>query len=458
MVNRTRKKRQNIKLKKNRTTKVDDKEHSGFKTGSIVSSVRNRKKIYDNIKNLKHYHKFSVQDNLGIFLPPSDQKSSGRCWIFAFLNILRIRTIYHYNLHPSFSFSPLYIFFWDQYEKSKYFLTQISKKSHLSLEHFDNYVLFHKMISDGGTWNMIQNIVNKYGVVPYHSMKETHHSIQTREFKELLYTKLKSCSKEIRESNKSTHEMLIQKHMKSIYNIMVKCFGKPPSKIKVSLNNVYHQVSPLLYYKHMIQVIQGNDVNNKIYFLNAPHLKYNTFYGIKSLNNMENNNDCLYFNVSFDDFKTLILNSLHKNIPVWFGSDYGKHLIKGEAMMNTHIDNYSKLEPSLKDKNLFLKKENAIPYFQTNINHAMIIDGYFMDKKQNIKFWSIENSHNSKLKTLSYENNHGKVTMSEDWFKENAVIAAIDMCCITNKKILSKIKDKKSIQYLPVWSNLGELL
>jgi aminopeptidase C len=173
---------------------------------------------------------------------------------------------------------------------------------------------------------------------------------------------------------------------------------------------------------------------------------------------MDNKNSCVYFNVTFEDFKEIILNSLHKNIPVWFGSDYGKQNVMNEAMMNTQIDNFSKLESSLKDKSLFLKKENAIPYFQTNINHAMIIDGYYKDKRDKIQFWSIENSHNSKLKSLSFENNHGKVTMSEDWFKENAVIAAVDICCVNNKSMLSKIKDKKSIHYLPEWSNLGELL
>lgn len=458
--NKTRKKRQKSQGK-NKTGKVikhNEKEPSRFMRGSIVGSVRNNKKIMKNIQRLKSYNKYSVQDNLGIFLPASDQKSSGRCWIFAFLNILRIRTISHYNLHPSFSFSPSYLYFWDQYEKSQYFLEQISNKSHYSLEHFDNYVIFHKMISDGGTWNMIQNIVNKYGVVPYENMKESFHSINTKEFKDLLYNKLKSCAKEIRETKKSQHKSLIQKHMKSIYTMMVKCFGIPPSKIKVTLNNTTHMVTPQMYYQHMIQRIEGNDVNEKIYFLNAPHLKYNTYYGIKSLNNMDNKNSCVYFNVAFEDFKDIILNSLHKNIPVWFGSDYGKQIVMNEAMMNTQIDNFSKLESSLKDKSLFLKKENAIPYFQTNINHAMIIDGYSKDKKDKIQFWSIENSHNSKLKSLSFENNHGKVTMSEDWFKENAVIAAVDICCVNNKTMLSKIKDKKSIHYLPEWSNLGELL
>jgi bleomycin hydrolase len=314
------------------------------------------------------------------------------------------------------------------------------------------------MISDGGTWNMLQNIINKYGIVPYQDMKETHHSINTDEFKHLLYDKLKYFSKQIRNTNKSKHHELIETQMKSIYTIMVKCLGQPPSKIKVKLNDITHVVSPQLYYKHTILPIEGNNVNKKIHLLNAPHLKYNTYYGIKTLNNMDNNNYCIYFNVNFQDFKDSILNSLHKNIPVWFGSDYGKQIDMDESLMNTHINNFTKLDSSLKDKSLFLDKINAIPYFQTNINHAMIIDGYYKNNKGQIQFWSIENSHGNKFKTLSFEQSYGKVIMSNDWFRENAVIAAVDIGCIKNNTILSKLKDKKSIEYLPQWSNLGELL
>jgi aminopeptidase C len=106
-----------------------------------------------------------------------------------------------------------------------------------------------------------------------------------------------------------------------------------------------------------------------------------------------------------------------------------------------------------------LNKENAIPFYQTNVNHAMLLTGFYYNKsKDKPNYWIIENSHDNKLKKISYENNQGNVIASNSWFKKYCILACVDEQYIHNKDIIEKIKDKKNIIELPKWSNLGELL
>lgn len=412
-------------------------------------SIKNR--VAKTIKNIKSSNKHDIKENLKLFLLPSNQYKSGRCWLFSFLNLLRISTIHKYQLKNDFMFSASYMMFWDKYEKANYFLTLISKYATHSLDDIHNYFVLNNMMSDGGTWNMLQNIINKYGVVPYEDMKETKNTINTSNINGLLRNKLKVFAKEIRASKHP--KKLIDRQMKQIYKLLCNSISKPPKHIQ-SFNGKKIHKSPQDFYKNYIQSIKGNDVNKKILFLNAPHLKYNQYYLIKELNNMNNENDILYFNVNIKDLHTYIVNSLKDNVPVWFGSDYDKFNYKDESILNNQLFSNSDSK-----KKLYLNKENAIPFYQTNVNHAMLLTGFYYNKsKDKPNYWIIENSHDNKLKKISYENNKGNVIASNSWFKKYCILACVDEQYIHNKDIIEKIKDKKNIIELPKWSNLGELL
>lgn len=434
------------------------KNNKTLKNKSINSTVISKKKLNKTLKKIKINKVVDIKKNLNIFLPSSNQYNTGRCWIFSFLNILRIPFIKHYKMHPTFYFSPSYLAFWDKYEKCNYFLYLISKYHNDSIDDFNTFFLLNRTISDGGSWNMIQNIINKYGIVPYDAMKETLHSINTKELNILINLKLKLFAKQIRNSKPNSHNKLINKQMKHILQILIKCYGNPPKQFNIEMNNKkYKNIKPTAFFNDFVSKLKGNNLNNKTVFINHPNLKEYTYYTINELNNMNNNNNILYFNVPIKDLKQFCLNSLKDNQCIWFGSDYNKFNIKSESLLDNSIFNYKSI--GINKNKLFLNKGNAINYLQTNVNHAMVLTGFFYKNSINKpNFWLIENSHDDKLKTISYENNFGNVIMSDSWFNNHVIMAVIDNKYISSSSIKNKIKDKNNIIVLPKWNNLGELL
>ena len=140
--------------------------------------------------------------------------------------------------------------------------------------------------------------------------------------------------------------------------------------------------TPKMFFEKCISILPGNKLNNKIVLLHVPHLKVNQYYTISELNNMKHGEKVLYFNTSLSILKKTIINQLLRKFPVWFGSDVNLFHYEQESLLNNSVYNYHEFE--FNKKNMFLKKENAIPYYQTNVNHAMLFHGfYFKDSKQN---------------------------------------------------------------------------
>ena len=433
------------KSKKNNTRK--------WKSGNIDGFLFSDTKLKRTLKKIKTMKKFDIQESLQLVLPPSNQHSSGRCWMFAYLNGLRTSVIRHYKLPLSFSFSASYMMFWDKYEKCQYFLENVSQHSHLSLDDYENHFIFSRMISDGGTWNMIHNLIKKYGVVPYTSMKESFHTLSTRQLNNILHQLLKTCSVKIRKARPTQHASIIQTQMKKIKRFLEKAIGVPPKQVQLS---TFPHCSPQTLFSKYISCLHGNSLDHKVVLMHVPHLKLNQYYTIPQLNNMKNGIQPLYFNISSSLFKQAIIKEIKSNIPVWFGSDYGRFLHKTESFSNNDLYDYKGFE--FNKKELILQKENAIPYYQTNMNHAMLFHGFYYKKSNDPCYWIVENSHDGKMKKVSYEYDAGKITISDSWFDNFVIMAAININSISSKQIRNKLKDKSSLIQLPKWSTLGELL
>ena len=396
-----------VKTRKRKTKNKKTKKL--WKEGNIdLVSDTKVKRVLKKIKKLK---KYDIKTELKLYVPASDQKSSGRCWLFSYLNILRLCAISHYKLDVTFSFSASYMMFWDKYEKSKYFLEQVSEYMESPMDSIDNFILFRSVVGDGGTWNMLRNLIEKYGVVPYEAMKESAHTINTNKLNQILKARLQTCAKEIREMPKTKHRAYIDKVMRKIKLFLERAIG--------------------------------------VCLINVPHLKENQYYCIPELNNMKDGFPLLYFNCSLHTMKKAMMNQLHKKIPIWFGSDFDKYHVKKESLLNNNVYDFEKFMFSKKE--LSLSKQESVPFYQTNINHAMVLLGYYYQKKDIADYYIIENSHNMKMKTMSYENDHGHLIMSRSWFEKYVVMAVI------NKENIP-ISMKENIIYLPKWTNLGELL
>lgn len=113
--------------------------------------------------------------------PITNQRSSGRCWLFAATNVFRVAIMKRYNL-KEFELSQAYLFYWDKLEKANYFLEQIVDTVHEDLEGRLIQTLLESPVGDGGQWDMIANLVDKYGLVRLHhqSLDQDHHANTTK--------------------------------------------------------------------------------------------------------------------------------------------------------------------------------------------------------------------------------------------------------------------------------------
>lgn len=389
----------------------------------------------------------------------TNQNNSGRCWIFSFLNIIRLKMIEKYNLDEKFEFSQNYLFFWDQFEKTNYFLHNIYNTLDCKNNSRLISILLKEPVQDGGQWNMIVNLVNKYGVIPKDVMEETHQSNNTEKMTELINAKLIKFAHYIREKqtkrDKKTKEETISEMLYQIYTILVMFLGEPPknfvwkyySQSKKYCKGTKKQkklprLTPLEFYKEYVPF----NVNDKIVLINAPmkNKKYYNIYTVDYFNNMVNGEEIRYLNVPMDVIIKSTKKSIDNDEAVWFGCNVSKYLSNEHGLFDDKIYDFQ----TIFGFNIELDKGYGLEYFQSILNHAMIFKGYDIDNKKNISQWLLENSWG--------EDNgiDGEYIMSKDWFNKYVYQIVIDKKYL-DKNILEYSK-KKSIN-CPLWDPFGLL-
>ena len=183
------------------------------------------KLIIPSNRNIENYHIFNKKiKNLNKI---SNQKQSGRCWMFAGLNIIRNKFIEKYNLEGNFEFSQSYLFFWDKFERMNYIIHLLEdlykKGERYNSRIIENIIL--NFIDDGGTWSMFQNLIKKYGLMPKCVFPETYHTSNSDNINTILKKKLKEYLRDI-----YNEKMDKTKALEDIYLLLVKFFGKPPNE------------------------------------------------------------------------------------------------------------------------------------------------------------------------------------------------------------------------------------
>ncbi len=181
----------------------------------------------------------TFSDELDITTTTSDQQASGRCWLFSFLNVLRAHMVHRYELDAEFEFSQSYLYFWDQFEKSNWFLHTIWTLHDKPTDDPHVRELLKEPISDGGQWHMIQNLVEKYGVVPRHAMHESYQANSTGHMTTLLSTRLREFARQLRQPTVATeadYARAVKPMMYEIYTILCVFLGEPPQTIRWEYN------------------------------------------------------------------------------------------------------------------------------------------------------------------------------------------------------------------------------
>ena len=162
----------------------------------------------------------------------ANQKQSGRCWMFAALNTFRHKMLNSFQL-KDFELSQNYTFFWDKYEKSNYFYENIIATADKALTCRKVAFLLATPQQDGGQWDMIVSLFNKYGVVPKTAMPESSNSSNSRDLNNYLNKKLRKDATVLREllaKGASTEEVQAAKEgmLQEVYNFLAISLGTPP--------------------------------------------------------------------------------------------------------------------------------------------------------------------------------------------------------------------------------------
>ena len=414
------------------------REHAVVKNG-LQASALNQQEDIDNPMI------FSIEIETGKI---TNQKASGRCWLFAALNTMRFEIMQKLNLE-TFELSQNYQMFWDKMEKSNYFLDSIIKTAD---EDVDSRLVKHLLaapVQDGGQWDMYCAIAQKYGVVPKYAMPETFHSSNTRMMCKFLTLKLREDALKLREAVKegADVEAMKQEMLCEIYRILVICLGEPPKTFTFEYRDKdkeFHRdadITPVAFFNKYV----GLDLVDYISIINAPTADkpYGRTFTVDYLGNVVGGREVKYLNLPSEDVKKLAITQLSDGKPVWFGCDVGQMSTRDSGIMGMHTYDYE----GLMGVKFGLDKAQRLDYSESQMTHAMVFLGVnLVDGKPNR--WKVENSWGEDAGQKGY------YIMTDEWFDE------YNYQIVVNKKYLSAEQlaqfDQSPILLKP-WDPMGSL-
>ena len=427
-----------------------EKKFNEDKSNKIAQSSISKVGIQDSSLNQdilrNHNFVFSITTKKGEI---TNQKQSGRCWMFSALNVARIEVMKNLNIE-NFEFSQNYTLFYDKLEKANYFLESIIKTRNEKLDSRLISFLLSSPMQDGGQWDMFKGILEKYGAVPKELMPETFHSSNTRWLDFHLTTRLRNFAKILRESDKKEEELrkIKEDQLYTIYNILVKALGMPPKKFTYEyLDNKknFVRINDITPKEFFNKYVSWN-LKDKISLINAPtkNKKFGEVYTVKFLQSVIEADKILYLNVPNEILKEAAIKSLKNGESVWFGCDVGKMSNNELGIMDTKLFNFSETLSEVKN----FDKASRLDYYESVLTHAMVFVGVNLDNNGKPINWMVENSWGDKV------GKKGIFSMSDEWFDEYNYQIMIDKKYL-NEKYLQCL-NKKPIELEP-WDPFGAL-
>lgn len=383
----------------------------------------------------------------------TDQKQSGRCWMFAALNTMRHEMQQKFNLPDNFELSQSYAFFWDKFEKSNWFYENVIKTAKLDIDDRKVAWLMETPQQDGGQWDMLCALIEKYGVVPKTAMPESYNSSRSNEINAVLNNQLRHDAVILRNmvNDGASEDDLngIRKQMlNNVYRMLSYAFGKPVTtfdfEYRTKKDKEFHRdanLTPQSFFKKYV----GWNLDDYISIIQAPTAdkEYGKTYTIDMLGNVVGGRQVKHLNLSMKDFKQLAINQLKGGESVWFGSDVVKYSNTKHGLMALNTYDYAKLF----DTDLDMTKAEALDYGESMMDHAMVLTGVDLVDDQPTK-WKVENSWGPKVGTKGY------FVMNDAWMDKYCYQVVI------NKKYLSDDLQKAAAQkpvVLKPWDPMGTL-
>lgn len=372
----------------------------------------------------------------------TDQKSSGRCWLFTGLNVLRAKMIDKYDL-PGMEFSQSYLFFYDQLEKANLFLQGVIDTRKLPFE--DRHVdwLFSNPLSDGGQFTGVSNLITKYGLVPAEAMPETFQANNTSQMANLLKLKLREFGLELRAAAKARpaelQEMKVRQ-LSEIYRMLALCLGEPVKEFEWTRcdrdNNIVSRATytPMGFYQEFI----GEDLeNNYVMIMNDPTREYGKVYEIDYDRHVYDGHNWLYINLPVERIKEMAISSIKDNVAMYFSCDVGKFYNSKKGTLDIANFDYA----SLMGVTFGMDKKQRVQTHASGSSHAMTLIAVDIVDGEPVK-WMVENSWGP---ASGYK---GCLIMTDEWFDEYMFRLVVEKKYVPEDVL--KMLDQEPVM-LPAW-------
>lgn len=378
----------------------------------------------------------------------TDQKSSGRCWLFTGLNVFRARMIKKYEL-GKFEFSQSYCFFYDQLEKANLFLQATIDNAKKPMDDKTVEWLFKNPLSDGGTFCGVQDVVTKYGLVPAEVMPESFAANNTSRMSDLIALKLREYGLALRAAvAKGEKPAALQKRktemLTTVYRMLTICLGTPPAEFTWTRKDAYGKpvetktYTPLSFYETYV----GDDLkNNYIMVMNDPSRPYHKTYTIEYDRHSYDGCQWTYVNLPMDEIKPLAIASIKDSTMLYFSCDVGKCYNSKTGILSLANYNYADLFGT----DFPMNKADRIRTFASASSHAMTLMAVDLDAEGKPTKWKVENSWGP---SAGYQ---GHIIMTDEWFDEYMFRLVVDKKYVP-ASVLDLLKQKPTV--LPAWDPL----
>ena len=375
----------------------------------------------------------------------TNQKQSGRCWMFAGLNVVRVALAKKLNV-KSVEHSQAFLQFYDKLEKANFLLEQALALADEPLDSRLNIFLLDTALGDGGHFVMFRNLVKKYGVVPSSVMPDNGVNSATAQINSLLHDLVSHDVVILREAKKEGKdcESLKAKMLQDVYQVLSVAFGVPPKRFTYEYKDKddkfvrLEETTPLEFYEKYI----GIDLDDYVVLSHAPMQGYEPYqkYATRYVNNVIEGDPVTFFNVSLAEMKQALIASLRGGEVVWFGADVSSQSLRKEGRLGASLLHYDELFGITTTKDKGERMDARISF----CNHAMTFTGVNLLENDVPNRWKVENSWGKE------NGDDGYFVMDDAWF-DNYVYEIFVRRQYVSQEVLAKY-DQSEIQWVNPFS------
>ncbi len=379
----------------------------------------------------------------------TNQERSGRCWLFAGLNLLRVGVMRKTGL-KDFEFSQNYAMFWDKIERANYFLEAVIETADRDVDDRTVAYLLESVANDGGQWNMFAAIVAKHGLVPKGYMPETQSSSNTLKLNSALRYLLRQGAKSVREAAGTSAEAARAEKaevLRTVYRVLCIHLGTPPERFDwqwTDKDKQFHRDGVLTPQEFAAKYVEL-PLDEYVCLVHDPRPSspVGRTFTVEYLGNVIGAPPVTYLNVEMSLIKSIAAQTLQGGEPVWFGCDVSKMMSNDYGFWDAALYDL----PSVYDAAFTLDKAERLAYHETQMTHAMLFTG--VDVLDGVtRRWRVENSWGSD------RGKDGFYTMNDSWFDEYVFEIAARRSTLS--PALQRALDTEPI-VLPAWDPMGAL-